>query len=702
MLERIETYRSYVEFGYRVWKTQGTNALVKRIYNKLFKKISHKPKAKKNYSLSAQWQTLEFPVSSNPTASIIIPVFNKSLYTFTCLQSILEAKCQTTYEIIVVDDHSSDDTPRMLNGITGIHILRSESNRGFIASCNAGADMARGENLVFLNNDTIVTNHWLDNLISTLQNHANTAIAGAKLLFSDGTLQEAGGIVWQDGSAWNYGRGDDPEKPEYCYARDVDYCSGACLAIPKQIFYQLGKFDTIYSPAYYEDTDLCLKAKTAGYKVIYQPASTIVHFEGVSSGKNLHAGIKKHQIINQKTFHARWLSTLHNHKPNGESPYTEKERSVEKRILIIDACMLTPDQDSGSFRMWNLIKIWQKLGFKVTFAADNLQRSEPYSGQLQMNGVEVLYNPYTKNLNQHLKSYGNLYDIVLISRPYIAEKYVSSVRKFCKNCIFIYDTVDLHYLREKREAEMLNSKLLYRSAERRKKQEISLVKAADITLVVSGIEKDILSKEIPEARVEILSNIHHAHGTSVPADQRKNLLFIGAFRHPPNIDAAIYFSNEVFPLVKNSIPGIKLFIVGSHPSDEVRSLQSDDIIVTGYVENLLPFLERCRVFVAPLRYGAGVKGKINTAMSHGLPVVATSMAIEGMHLSHGTDIMIADNPPDFCEMILKVHSDDQLWDQLSKNGISNINKYFSSESAESTIRKILSQYQRRPSGLSST
>ena len=357
--------------------------------------------------------------AAKPLLSVIIPVFNHSAFTIGCLNSIKERleQSQLRVEVIVVNDNSTDDTKVLLTRYAGIRTITNDKNVGFIASCNRGASIARGEYLLFLNNDTIVQPRCFEEILSTFQLKPDAGLVGAKLLYPDGRLQEAGGIIWNDGSAWNYGRMDDPDKPEYSYLREVDYCSGACLAVPRDLFERLHGFDSRYRPAYCEDSDLAFRVRELGYKVYYQPLAEVIHFEGITSGKDISEKVKSHQVVNQQKLFAQWSNSLSTYGDPGTNPYTAKERNVRKRILVVDARILLPDQDAGSLTVFNHIKIFQALGYKVTFAPDNLKVEERYTSDLQRLGVECLHLPYTESICSHLETYGSYYDWYLLPVP---------------------------------------------------------------------------------------------------------------------------------------------------------------------------------------------------------------------------------------------------------------------------------------------
>src|SRR5690606_37770521 len=250
--------------------------------------------------LVEDYQPLQLASVNQPVVSIIVPVYHQFQHTYHCLKSIAALTDKTPYEVIVVDDCSSDETIQMEQIISGIRYHRQTQNGGFIRSCNKGAQLARGEFLLFLNNDTEAQNNCIDALVATFTQRPDAGLVGSQLLYPDGRLQEAGGIVFSDGSGWNYGRLESPDAPEFGHLRAVSYCSGASVMIRRHLFSELGQFDDRYAPAYYEDTDLAFAVRAAGLQVYYQPLSRVIHFEGISSGTDLSSGVKQYQFINHK------------------------------------------------------------------------------------------------------------------------------------------------------------------------------------------------------------------------------------------------------------------------------------------------------------------------------------------------------------------------------------------------------------------
>ncbi|MFT5139872.1 MAG: GT2 family glycosyltransferase/glycosyltransferase involved in cell wall biosynthesis [Lysobacterales bacterium] len=637
------------------------------------------------------------PSSDEPRISIIIPAYNNWVYTAACLRSIADTHASQNIEVILVDDESSDETQHKAGQIEGLKYIRNTANAGFIASCNRGAESARGEYLVMLNNDTQVLEGWLAALLDTFRQYPEAGLVGSRLVYPDGTLQESGGIIFNDGSGWNYGRNDNPERPEYLHVREVDYCSGASFMIETTLFRKLGGFSADYSPAYYEDTDLAFRVRGSGRKVLVQPASTVIHHEGITSGTDTSGGIKKFQLLNQDKFVSNWKDELAQYPSRISDPTnpavirTARDHRLKGRILIIDATTPEPDQDSGSLRLTFIMRCFTDLGYGVTFFADNHQHSGRYTLQLQQWGIEALYEPWLESIQSFFHQRGSEFDLVMVSRHYIAANYPSIVRKYCPNAKFIFDTVDLHYLREQRLAELENSVALRQTAKQTKRSELAVIEQSDAVLVVSETEIELLETDAPDAMVHVLSNIHEVPGRKNGFKDRKDLFFIGGFQHPPNVDAACWFVEKIWPLIKAQLPDANFHLIGSKAPESVSGLSGDGLIFHGFVQDLEPYLENCKLAVAPLRYGAGVKGKVNLSMSHGQPVVATPMAIEGIHAEHGREVLVAESEQDFANEVVRLYQDEKLWNALSDAAVENVKSHFSVEAARTSIQSLIAR-----------
>jgi GT2 family glycosyltransferase/2-polyprenyl-3-methyl-5-hydroxy-6-metoxy-1,4-benzoquinol methylase len=250
------------------------------------------------------------------TASIIIPSYNGIALTEACLAALAETlPADFRGEIIVVDDCSTDDTePRLARWAEKeprLKVLRNPENCGFVVTCNTGAAAARGEIIVLLNNDTLPQEGWLEPLLRIFRDKPDAGAVGGRLVYPDGRMQEAGGIVFADGSAANFGKWDcEIDAPLYNYVREVDYVTGALIATPRSLFNELGRLDTHYRPIYYEETDYCFKLRARGYRVYYQPESVVIHLEGVTCGTDVNSGQKRYQAVNRAKFVERWRGAL--------------------------------------------------------------------------------------------------------------------------------------------------------------------------------------------------------------------------------------------------------------------------------------------------------------------------------------------------------------------------------------------------------
>jgi GT2 family glycosyltransferase/glycosyltransferase involved in cell wall biosynthesis len=633
---------------------------------------------------------IELSIHEEVEVSIVIPVFNEFHFTQACLASLQEHQGRERFEVIIVDDGSADATADAVPRIPGIIYVRNEANSGFIASCNRGAEKARGKYLVFLNNDTLVREGWLSALLDTFVQEPQAGIVGSKLLYPDGRLQEAGGIIWQDGSGWNYGKFDDAQRPEYNFLREVDYCSAAALMIPKKLFQELGGFDSRYLPAYYEDTDLAFKVRQAGYKVLYQPLSEVIHYEGATGGTDISSGAKRHQEINRSIFAESWADELTTKPANGDLASLKRSASGRKNILVIDHHVPMPDRDSGSVRMFQILQILHTLGHHVTFIPDNLASSKPYTSELQKRGIEVVYHPYVKKVRDFLISRGGELDVVVLSRCQFAHKHIADVRRYAPQSRIIFDTVDLHFVREAGEARVTGDPEIERKARETERLEYELIDQSDETWVVSSSEQRLLAKKCPEKSIQVVSNIVDVPGSNTPFTRRRDWLFIGSFQHKPNVDAVLFFTQEIYPLISDKLPDAKFFIIGDNVPPEIVALANEKIIVTGLQRDVRPFFDSVKLSVAPLRFGAGVKGKINQSMALGVPVVATSIGVDGTELRDREEILVADEPEDFAHALVELYESQELWSRLSQNGIRKTRELYSVETAREKLKFLFS------------
>lgn len=639
--------------------------------------------------LDVPFTPFALPTSEQPLVSVIIPIHGKLAYTLACLRSIARNASAASFEVIVVDDASPDDSVERLGQIQGLRLLRNDRNLGFIGTSNAGATAARGDFLLFLNNDTQVTPNWLDGLLACFRDREDCGIAGSRLVYPDGRLQEAGGLVFADGSCWTSGRFEQRDAPAWRYRREVDYVSGASLMIRRDIFSSVGGFDQRYAPAYYEDTDLAFAARQLGLKVYYEPSSTVIHCEGISAGTDLHSGMKRHQVTNQAVFAAKWESTLRVQPPEGTSLLRALRWRRRGHILVVDSMTPEPTRDSGSLRLTAILRLLGEQGWAVSFLPDDGRSSDEEIRALGALGVQVLCRPSVSDLPHWLRAHGHELHAVMLCRHTVAGQYASLVRKLAPKARLLFDTVDLHFLREQRAAELSGNASMARQAQASRRSEVALIEQCDVTFVVSPHERALLKAELPHASIALLSNIHDIHGCRQAHGLRKDFVFIGGFGHPPNADAVRWIAMEILPALRTQLPNAQVHVIGDIPDANRAELQVPGLQLHGRVPDLTPWLESALASLAPLRFGAGVKGKINMAMSYGVPVIATALAVEGMHLEHGVNVMLADTAEGFAKAARHLHDNGALWTNLSAASIDNVERHFSARLAYEALEKAL-------------
>jgi len=633
-----------------------------------------------------------FKQVSNPLVSIIIPVHNQWSYTYSCLTAILENTSNISYEIIVADDVSNDETININQYVQNIKAIRNDKNLGFLLNCNNAAKYAQGKYILFLNNDTNVQVDWLKHLVDLIESDESIGMVGSKLIYADGRLQEAGGIIWRDASGWNYGRCDDANKSEYNYVKEVDYISGASIMIRSSLWEKIGGFDERYVPAYFEDADLAFEVRNAGYRVVYQPKSVVVHFEGISNGTDIKQGIKSYQVKNQEKFIEKWKSTLESdHYPNSQDVFWAKDRSKNKKtIIVIDHYVPHYDKDAGGKCTYQYLKLFLEMGLHVIFLGDNFFKHEPYATQLEQQGIQVLYGEWYKHhIQEWLIDNSQYIDYAYLNRPHIAIQYINILKKYFKAKI-IYFGHDLHYLREQRQYDIEKNPELLKSSQEWKKMEFDLFEKADVIHVVGSYEQAVIQREFPSKNIRniplYIYNNDELNQETRKCEDTKDILYVGGFNHKPNVDAVVWFVQEIFPLILAEKPNIKFYVVGSSPPDMIRELATENIRITGFIsdEELRKYYEQCRIVVVPLRYGAGVKGKVVEAMYYQVPIVTTSIGAEGLEQVENI-LTIADDAKGFAENVVRLYNDSSQIMRISLMSHEYVREVFSTKNAIQVI-----------------
>ncbi len=640
------------------------------------------------------------PVARSPEISVIVPVHGQLAWTLNCLDGLLRHASRRHFEIIVIDDDSPDETGTILgelaDAIPALRLLRQVANTGFVAACNAGADAARGAMLVFLNNDTRVALGWLDALADSFKLFPNAGLIGSKLLYADGTLQEAGAIIWRDGSAWNVGRGEESNNPSHCHARRADYISGASIAIPAALWRTLGGFDETFAPAYGEDADLAMRVRATGRDVWFQPASLVVHYEGRTGGTDTARGAKSHQVANLKKLFLRWRERLADHGRPGSEIYVERERRVLRRALVVDATTPTPKQDAGSGVTVESIRLLQALGYKVHFVPqDNFLFDPEHTTALQRVGVECGYAPFDLGFDDYIARHGALFDVVMVFRPQIFARIEDALRRHAPQAALVFSNADLHFLRTERQAALSGTPVDARA----RAEELALITRAPVTMTLSTFERDLIRREAPGARVVLQPFPCAVVGTRAAFDTRRDFVFLGGYGHPPNVDAAVHFVRDIFPLIRRVLPEARIVLAGANPDDEVRDLTGPHVEVTGMIDDLAPLFDAAKVFVCPLRVGAGVKGKVVAAMAHGLPVVATPFGAEGMEIVNGEHLLVADGTAAFAAACVRLYRDSALWTALAAAGLAYVARACSTQAGVQALSEAIDVALQRQLGL---
>lgn len=637
-------------------------------------------------------ESLSLETRAQPRVSVVIPTLDHSEDVIRCLESIAAAADTAATEVIVVDDGSKPEHAERFRSIAGLRLVTLDANVGFADACAAGANVAMGEYLMLLNNDTEVLPGWVDALVAEMDRNPTVGVAGSMIVRGDLRLQEAGVIVWADGRAHQYGSSESPLDWRYRTRREADYCSGASLLVRRSLWDELGGFDKSLRPAYYEDADLCFAARKLGYRVVYQPASVVFHHEGTSHGRGGY-GSKRLQFRNRELFRTKWAIELAAHlrptvQVTEEQLISTRDRRRSGHVLVVDHRVLEPDQDAGSLRMYRIIEDLVERGLVVHFCSVHGGKPQPWTSRMQSLGVEVV--DARDDSGPLIRALAPALEFALVSRPEIGATFLSSLLTNAPLVPIAYDMVDAHAQRLTRRAALHGNPELLEEAERFQRLESSLARISDVVVTVSDADETFIQSvaRTPLTTVRI-PTVHLAEPPGRHFSGRRGLLFVGGFEHHPNVDAAKFLAHEVFPLIQQRLGSIQLTLVGSKPPAEVRSLARSGIDVTGWVADLRPYYDRARVVIAPVRFGAGVKGKIGEALSFGVPTVTTAIGVEGIALQPGRDILVADSPEDIADAVASIYEYEDRWTAQAAAGAAAIEAQFGRHATHLRITELV-------------
>jgi lipopolysaccharide biosynthesis protein/GT2 family glycosyltransferase len=622
---------------------------------------------------------LLLPTAAVPQVSVILVLHNQAELTFETLGS-LEHALDVPAEVIIVDNGSTDNSRELCAQIEGARIIRNDKNLHFLRAVNQAVANARGESLLLLNNDTRVAPGAIRIAHETLHDEADIGAVGGKIILLDGTLQEAGSIVWQDGTCLGYGRGRDPNEAEFQFRRDVDYCSGAFLMVKRALFEQLNGFDEAFIPAYYEETDLCMRIRGTGFRVVYEPRIEVSHFEFGSSSSTEEA--LELQRRNRRLFEDRHRDTLlRRHLPPHSRPLEARMSGRYKgRILFIDDRVPFPSHGAGFPRTNHMLNAIHAEGWFITFYPlrhPGDAWSEAYN--LLPRDVEIMADHGRYGLESFLRERLRYYEVLLVSRPHnmeIVHNALHAVPDFLETTRLIYDAEALIAPRETLRLALEGAPVDKIREQRELDRELGLIAGASLLIAVNEHEADQF-RAATDMPVRVIGHRLEVTPTIAALEERSDILFVGLLDRDgsPNVDSIVWFVQEVMPELDRLLgTDYKLKLAGRNSSTRIQSLAGPRIELLGRVDDLTWCYDAARLFIAPTRYAAGLPQKVHEAAAHGLPCVTTSLLARQLGWKNDVELLTADAPKAFAAACARLYRDEKLWLQLRERAIERIRK----------------------------
>ena len=604
------------------------------------------------------------------SASILVVCYRNVELLAECLDALWHnLQGEIAAETIVVFNGTPEAERERVRGALGeARVIVSSVNLGFGGGNNRAAAQAKGEYLVLLNDDAEVQPGWLEALVETADRHPDAGAVASRIVNPNGTLQEAGSVVWSDGSTLGVGRGLPAESRRYDYLREVSYASACSLLVRRATFERLGGFDERYFPGYNEDVDLCFGIRRLGQRVLYQPRSVVVHHESRTGGK-----AKEFLILRgRRVLREKWGAELARQpepRPRDDVAIelaVHRARRSPRRVLIIDDRLPNPAGGSGFGRMLDAIRELSEGGYAVSLYPTATSTGE--RRELQDLGVDIIEG----DLVSRLMSPACLYDVAIVSRPHNFTKSIDALRRHQPQAAVIYDAEALFHRRLEREAELTRNvdrsatERALMKAEYARRVEQRIVRSADRVVSVSSVEAEFLRSIEGHCPVEVLEPLApEIRMTSAPFARRSGMVFVAGWLAPypsPNSDGLEWFVTEVLPRVKRHLPWARLSVTGAHAHEEVQGFAGPSLRFVGHVEDLAAVYDQVRVSIVPVRYGAGIKIKALEALQYGVPVVTTSVGAEGIEGAGGPAIAVCDEPAAFADRVVALLDDRRVWE----------------------------------------
>jgi GT2 family glycosyltransferase/glycosyltransferase involved in cell wall biosynthesis len=612
------------------------------------------------------------PRVEDPLVSVVMVLYGGAKLAKRAISALAE-NTDPSYELILVDNASPDDSlARVEEHVSGARIIRNDSNRGFGAASNQGAHRARGRYACFLNSDALVQADWLPPLLETVAERDVGAVV-PMYLNENGTLQEAGSVVDSVGHAHMVGRDADPNDFRYRFRREVDFGSAACMLLSTGLFLELGGFDELFSPGYFEDTDLCFRLHERGLRTLYEPRSRVVH---LMHGSGTSESARETMERNRGAFVDRWGERLAR-RPRVVQAASEpsqmlaaRDSEALERILVIDDRVPFADRGSGDPRMARMLgelaALWPSA--RITLLAATGLEAERYAEPLLQQGIEIVCPPV--DFNQWFRERRFHYGLAIVSRHTNMLRFGGFLNQTQPQALTVFDSEALTFHRLERQAEVLppgerRNDVRIQAAKARN-SEIHAVQHADVVFVVTNEEAEFVAEVAPGKPTFVLPSFVETLADPPGFDERSDVIFFGGFlggAASPNEDALAFLVHEVMPLFWERHPSVGLTVIGADMSDSVRALESPRVRIVGYVEDPSGWLSRARLHVNPMRFGSGLKLKFLDSLAAGLPFVTTPIGSEGLALGELRESLVAGGPIALAERMSALYTDREEWER---------------------------------------